>query len=362
MEEVTNEQSSASAGAKRSSARLLRYPLRSAGKAKVEKPQSAGSSNLHAPRRGKAAPSVSKSVSVLDLNNGCKDKPAKPPRRMSIPSKSTASPASSVQVGNITPISEAVRSKRSNTRSNEGRSDTPLSDVSRSLTRRKFSVLSSASYWLTQIKLSESAAKHSISIGLFKLGFEAGCEPLQRMRDELKAYAQRHNLVEVGEEPVKQLFECYNILPDFEQLQVSETCSHVPEEGTQSVDDEIHSSSPVVGSEKLGTPKPTPSTKEPSEEQAKNELRLKSDAPSTKKQPMPTKKEPGVVNGRNNVQKKNQKPIKKKEAIKDEVKLQGKKTVNEEEPIEVPAPVKVHEENKENTDSLQAEEIGCLDE
>ena len=70
------------------------------------------------------------------------------------------------------------------------------------------------------------------------------------MRDELKSYARRHNLTELGE-PVKQLFEGYNILENFEQMQVSETCSQVPEEGTRSSDDDVRSSSSVTGTRKL---------------------------------------------------------------------------------------------------------------
>lgn len=122
--------------------------------------------------RGKAASTVSKSVSVLDLSG--KEKSAKPPRRLSVPSKSNSSPAAK-SFGNITPISEA-RTTRS-----RGRVDTPLSDVSKSSTRKKFSVLSSASYWLSQIKLSESAAKHSISLGFFKLALESGCEVCEKV-------------------------------------------------------------------------------------------------------------------------------------------------------------------------------------
>ncbi|XP_019198120.1 PREDICTED: uncharacterized protein LOC109191897 isoform X2 [Ipomoea nil] len=353
MEEAAKEQTSASASARRSSSRLLRYPLRSAGKMKEEKAPLADSSNSSAPRRGKPAPSVSKSVGVLDLNG--KDKPAKPPRRMSVPSKSIASPASR-QVGNITPIAEA-RSRRSIR--NEGKSDTPLSDVSKSLTKRKFNVIFSASYWLNQIKLSESSAKHSISLGFFKLGLEAGCEPLQRMRDELKAYTQRHNLVELGE-PLKQLFESYNILPDFEQLQVSETCSHVPEEGTRSSDDEIHSSSSVADFEKVV---PKPPTKETAAEtgQAKESTRnttVKSDTAATKTNR--SEKKVAAVSGTRgrNTQKKQQKPIKNNN---DKVKSQGKKSANE-GLIDAPPPEKVLEENKENSDALQTEALSCTDE
>lgn len=120
--------------------------------------------------RGRLASSVTKSVGVLDLSG--KEKSAKPPRRLSVPSKSNDSPAPK-SFGNITPISEA-RAKRSAV--NQGKSDTPVSDVSKSSNRKKFSVLSSASYWQSQIKLSESVAKHSISLGFFKLALEAGCE------------------------------------------------------------------------------------------------------------------------------------------------------------------------------------------
>ncbi|KAL8092894.1 hypothetical protein AgCh_034952 [Apium graveolens] len=60
----------------------------------------------------------------------------------------------------------------------EAKSDTPISDVSRSSNRKKFTILSIASYWLNQIKLSESVAKHSISIAFFKVAYEAGCEAI----------------------------------------------------------------------------------------------------------------------------------------------------------------------------------------
>ncbi|GAV76929.1 hypothetical protein CFOL_v3_20402 [Cephalotus follicularis] len=223
----------------------LRYPLRSATKSKEEKSPAVESANTSSvPRRGRPASTVSKSVGVLDLSG--KEKSAKPPRRLSIPAKSTVSPAPKL-LGNITPISE-TRGRRSP--NNQGKSETPLSDVPRSASRKKFSHLSSTSYWLQQIKLSESAAKHSISLGFFKLALEAGCEPLQLMRNELKSYARRHNLGELGE-AVRELFESYKILENSDQLQVSETCSQVPEEGTRSSDDEVHSSISTMGTRRL---------------------------------------------------------------------------------------------------------------
>jgi len=119
--------------------------------------------------RVRPSSSVSQSVGNLDIS--AKDKSAKPQRRLSIPTKSTFSPHQT-SVGSITSISE-TRLNRSNV---QGKSDTPLSESSKSASRRKFCVLSSVSYWLTQIKLSESAHKHSISLGFFKLALEAGCE------------------------------------------------------------------------------------------------------------------------------------------------------------------------------------------
>ncbi|XWS60591.1 hypothetical protein CRYUN_Cryun07bG0048700 [Craigia yunnanensis] len=221
----------------------LRYPLRSSMKSKEEKPPAGDLSNSSSSRRGKATPSVSKSVGVLDLS---KEKSAKPPRRLSVPTKPTVNPSLKL-VGTITPISEARAKKSTN---GQGKSDTPLSDASRSATRRRFNVLSSVSYWLSQIKLSESASKHSVSLGFFKLAFEAGCEPLQKMRNELISYVRRHNLGE-NEEATKELLERYNVSENSDQPQVSETCSQVPEEGTRSSDDEVHSFSSAVGSRKL---------------------------------------------------------------------------------------------------------------
>ncbi|KAJ4973720.1 hypothetical protein NE237_006894 [Protea cynaroides] len=238
--DATKTQSSSASG--NTSKSKLRYPLRSASKPKDEKPAMAEISTASIPKRGRPASNVSKSVSILDLSG---DKSTKPPRRLSIPAKSAISPLPR-PAGTITPISESRGKKLGN---GQGKSETPVSEVSKSLNRKKFSVLSSASYWLSQIKQSESAAKHSISLGFFKLALEAGCEPLQRMRDELKSYKCRHNLDELGEF-VKELFESYDIPEDSEQFQVSGTCSHVPEEGTRSSDEDVHSSVSSTGARK----------------------------------------------------------------------------------------------------------------
>ncbi|KAJ8553876.1 hypothetical protein K7X08_024554 [Anisodus acutangulus] len=353
MEVVGKDQSSVSGIARRSSlaAKLLRYPLRSATKPKDEKPPLTDSSNISAPRRGKPASSVSKSVNVLDLS-GKEKSAAKPPRRMSIQSKPSASPASRA-VGTITPISEA-RARRSSI--NQGKTNTPVSAVSKS---SKSNRLFSALYWLFQIKLSESAAKHSISLGFFKLALEAGCEPLQRLRDELKSYVQRHSLVDLGE-PVKQLFESYNISQDFEQLQVSETCSHVPEDGTPSSDEEVHSSSSVAGTEK-SEPEvlnrdaiETCQVAEPIKETSlKKEIATKNrrSVNKTAATPKATTEVP---------KKKLENPT-KQEPSKNKGKRRGKKSAQVEGPANADTAERVPPEDKENMDSPESVEINVTE-
>ncbi|OVA09058.1 hypothetical protein BVC80_9097g139 [Macleaya cordata] len=337
-----------SAGTGNTAGSKLRYPLRSATKLKED-----ASTTSSASKRGRVTSNVSKSVSVLDLSG--KEKSAKPPRRLSIPAKSSISPHPRA-IGTITPISE-TRVKRSN--GSQGKSGTPVSDVSKSLNQRKFSILSSASYWLSQIKLSESAAKHSISIGFFKLALESGCEPLQRMRDELKAYAQRHNLVELAEH-VNELLKSYNIPEDLEQLQVSETCSLVPE-GTQSTDEDVNSStsttrtrklkpkslncesfqsSPVADSAKEGTKKGVP---------AKNRVSSNKNTVSSKSV---------TDTGGDNLQKKPQRVSSRQKANKEKETIQNQENKSGEEidPVEVLPAEDKQEDDKENMDALQMEE------
>ncbi|KAG9459223.1 hypothetical protein H6P81_003731 [Aristolochia fimbriata] len=225
--DAAKELSAGSAASARSS--KLRYPLRSGGKVKDDKSGIAEIPASSSARRGRAASNVSKSVSVLELS--ATEKSRKPPRRLSIPPKSVNSPAPRF-ASNITPISETRARKRT---SGLDKSDTPKSDASMSANRRKFSVISSVSYWLSQIKLSEAAAKHSISLGFFKLALDSGCEPLQRLRDELKSYVRRHNLLELGES-TKELLKSYDISEDLGQVQVSETFS----QGPDSSDEDSH--------------------------------------------------------------------------------------------------------------------------
>ncbi|KAL7192122.1 hypothetical protein ACSBR2_024044 [Camellia fascicularis] len=361
MEDSVKEQSSATANAGKSGSKL-RYPLRSATKSKEEKPAAAAElPNTSASKRGRPASIVSKSVGVLDLS--AKDKSGKPPRRLSIPAKTTISPVPKL-VGNVSPISE-VRAKRSV--KSQGNNDTPASDVSKSSSRRKFSVLLSASYWLSQIKLSESAAKHKISLGFFKLAIEAGCEPLQRMKDELKSYARRHNLAELGES-VKELFESYNILENFEQLQVSETCSQVPEEGTRSSDDDVHSSSSVTGARKL-KPKSlnTETTVQASAvtESAKKDTTQK-DNPGTRTRGSWNKNSantrPASKTAGSSISKKSQIPSKQESnKDKDKIKRVGKKAACEQGSANPSPTDETLQENKENMDAPQMEEISLIE-
>lgn len=123
--------------------------------------------------RGGNASTVSKSVGVLDFSAKDKSGSAKPPRRFSNPAKASPTPGHKV-ASNITPISE-TRTGRTPYGQGRGKT-TPISEISRTSSRVKLNLLTSPSYWLNQIKLSESAAKHSISLGFFKLALEAGCE------------------------------------------------------------------------------------------------------------------------------------------------------------------------------------------
>ncbi|KAK1433744.1 hypothetical protein QVD17_10660 [Tagetes erecta] len=336
MEDTLKDQTSVSGSKGGKSTKLLRYPLRSASKPKDDKLPAVSPSIASASRRGKPTPSVSQSVDVLQMS--AKDKSAKPPRRLSIPSKPIVSPAPK-SVGYITPISEA-RANRSN--NFKGKSVTPGSDVSRSLNKKKFTVLSSASYWLSHIKLSEAAGKHNLSIGFFKLALDAGCENVQLLKEELKSYACRHNLLELGES-VKQVLESYGIPETIEQLQVSETCTHIPEDEEESA----NSLSSAIGVSKLKPRSINNSASSAAKEPVK-ETTQKSNTVSRVKAPMNKKTE-------NNC-KKTIKQESNKE--KQKVKTEGMKLADENAQLDNSPKDEVIEENKENMDApLQVEEI-----
>lgn len=81
---------------------------------------------------------------------------------------------------------------------------------------------------MTQIRLAEAASKHSVSLGFFKLALESECEPLDRMREELKSYVARHGLATELEDPVKDILQVYDIVEDFEKLKISAEPSQQP--------------------------------------------------------------------------------------------------------------------------------------
>ncbi|CAN6177707.1 unnamed protein product [Urochloa humidicola] len=218
---ATSGDQSAGGGGSAARASKLRYPLRSASRAKAAaSPAADAPPTVPAPRRAKPSSDVSKSM-CLDLS--MKDKSAKPPRRHSIQTKPGASPRPTPS-GTVTPVS-GIRSRRSDS---QGKFDTPTSEVSMSTARRKFSTLSSISYWMTQIRLAEAASKHSVALGFFKLALESECEPLDRMREELKSYVARHGLATELEEPVKDILQVYDIMEDLEKLKISAEPSQQP--------------------------------------------------------------------------------------------------------------------------------------
>ncbi|KAF3333473.1 hypothetical protein FCM35_KLT01164 [Carex littledalei] len=183
----------------------LRYPLRSATKSKEV-------NDLPAPKRSaKPITDITKSVSVLEISGKDNTSSTKPPRRLSIPTKPVSTPRTTNKP-TTTPISA---------RSGIPKIETPVSSMSGStIVRRRFSMISSVSYWMTQIKLAEAASKHSISLGFFKLALEAGCEPLDRMREELKSYIVQHNLLVELNDSVKDILNIYGITEDPEQFKV----------------------------------------------------------------------------------------------------------------------------------------------
>lgn len=340
----------------------LRYPLRSASKS-ISKEDNDKPQLPSASKRDRAPSTLSKSVGVLQLSG--EDKSARPPRRrLSVPAKSVATTALKPPPGNITPISE-TRVKRSATKN-----DTPLSNASMASTRKKFNAIALASYWLSQIKISESVAKHSISLAFFKLALEAGCEPvqIQRLRNELKSYVGRHELSDFGE-TVKELFESYNIPDHQEQVQVSETCSHVlPDDATRSSDDEVHSSLSITGTRKL-----RPRSLNADASQVSTVTQSANKETSQRKNTTATNTRVGSLNkntensrtvsetGSRRVQKKPQKSN-KEETTKRKIKKQEKKSAAEEGrgPSSPTAAAITPEENKENMDAPPLEEISLM--
>lgn len=302
---------------------------------------------------------MSKSVSVLELSGKDKEKAAKPPRRLSIPSKSTVTPRQK-SASNITPISE-TRSKR--LAYAQERCETPQSDVSRSSTRRKFNILSSASYWLSQIKLSESANKHSISLAFFKLALEAGSEPMQRLREELKSYVLRHNLGELGEN-VKSLFDSYEISETVEQLQESVNCSNVPDDATNLSGEDVQSTSSTAATKKfkakpLNTDTQASSAKASSKENLQRLNTVAKMRSSVNRDPVKPRSVTETTT--NNIKKKVQKPGKQESNNSEKIKKQDEKPVSEQVTAKPQDIEKTLEGNKENMDAPLMGEVSVTE-
>ncbi|KAL1203894.1 hypothetical protein V5N11_011741 [Cardamine amara subsp. amara] len=249
--EKSTEKSVSSVASGNSINSKLRYPLRSALRSKEGKPPVPDFSASSVPRRGRVASAVSQSTTVLDLSGKKSvDRTKLPPRRLSIPNKPTSNSSVKSVSSSITSLSESKAKRSGIARS---LNVTPVSSNLRSsVTRRKVEDLSSSNYWLTHIKLSESVAKHPISLGFFKLALHAGCEPLDQMKEELKSYARRNNMDGLAD-AMKELFELYNISEESKQIQISETSSVVADETTVSldIDNEVQSSFSTPGNSNI---------------------------------------------------------------------------------------------------------------
>ncbi|XP_074562386.1 uncharacterized protein LOC141818869 [Curcuma longa] len=54
--------------------------------------------------------------------------------------------------------------------------------------------LESSTYWLEQIRLSETTGKHFVSAAFFNLALECHAQPFHRLRSELRHYVKRHQV------------------------------------------------------------------------------------------------------------------------------------------------------------------------
>lgn len=144
------------------------------------------------------------------------------------------------------------------------------------------------------------------------------------MKEELKNYACKHNLAEF-EDTTKQLFDSYNVVESFEQMQVSETISHALGEGTQSSDDDVHSSL-TAGTSKLKPKSLNPVSSAQVQGSVKDISKKSTPAPRIRSSAVTrsntSSKSTSVAMGQK-TQHKNQKPS--KESEKPKVKKQEKK-------------------------------------
>lgn len=151
------------------------------------------------------------------------------------------------------------------------------------------------------------------------------------MQEGLKSYVSRHQLDDL-KDTVKALLESYNISENMEQLQVSETISHVPEEGTRSSDDDVHSYSSTMGTRKLKPKSLNIASTQltPSNESTKKETSQKCNPGSRSRGNLSkrtTSPRPALDSMNNRLVKKSEKPS-KQEPTKEKgmVKRQGRKS------------------------------------
>ncbi|RVW38832.1 hypothetical protein VitviT2T_007987 [Vitis vinifera] len=99
----------------------------------------------------------------------------------------------------------------------------------------RFDRLETATYWLAQIKLSESVGKHFVSAAFFRLALECKAEPIRNIRNELKRYLGRHGHL-LGSNEWKDVNESYGLIENESSNveQLHQELKHQLEEGKKS--------------------------------------------------------------------------------------------------------------------------------
>jgi len=192
---------------------------------------------------------------------------------------------------------------------------------------------SGMAYWQTCVQMQHLICLlinlANFSNDLFCFDYES--QALGPMQEGLKSYMRRHQLDDGLGETVKALLESYNISESIEQLQLSGTISHVPEDGTRSSDDDVHSSSSTIESRKL-KPRSLNSTQLTPSESTKKETCQKSNPGSRLRGKFSTSTNtttprPSLDKTNNTLVKKSEKPSKQEPSKgKGVIKKQGKKS------------------------------------
>ncbi|XP_078435570.1 uncharacterized protein LOC144706473 [Wolffia australiana] len=110
----------------------------------------------------------------------------------------------------------------------------------------RFDKLESASYWLSQIKLAESAGKHFVSAAFFRLAIDCNAEPIRNLKSELRQYLIRHGdlAIETAWKEISSDYGLINKEPDCGSinLSISESEPVISEEISLQKSDEPSSS------------------------------------------------------------------------------------------------------------------------